>query len=860
MNGNGHHANAPQALVIDARPKTYSIDVRVFVASIMATMVVAFGSGLMMGPTDARLAVPVLSFLGIELPELVEAPPAAIKSEPIVGAMSTQSLMPSNLQAKNSNSKSATYMIGEVSADGAILVHKEGDDAAGEVMIKQAKRTKTEHVATLGYKIRETHFNIDTPVLEGTGDVPHEREITYDSINKENDGNIRDQTMPSGQHLLVDMKNLEADFLNSESRLARAMQDSVIAGGLTMLSYHCHSLHPAGVSCVGVLLESHISFHTWPDEGVITLDMFTTSEKPLLPVLPSIKELFGIPRVNAETGEKEEVVTVWSHELRGFRTEDARKVHHLDGNSDISKHVTSPLEVVYKEHILHTQTEFSRIDIWDVKERDDTPSYEDGLRLGLAPQDPRWFSYEDKSPCRLLFLDGVLHMDNETDRVFHEALVQPAMFAHPSPRSVGILGGGDGGSLREVLKHKSVTDVTMVELDEKVVSVSKEYMPEISDCSDIVGSTPSCFDDDRLNLVFTDAFAYVKDKVGSKEANGKFDVLVADVNQPENQIEYTDADTVDALVESLSPLGVLVINAGEAPLIVDPRADKGMQPKREAFTKLLEAHPKIASIFVYEDAESGYAAPVAFLVACRDSSCRKRWYGQTDEINYQVFDRLQAMKSKKPALIQFDGATQRSYQIPPRAWETVYCRREPEPFECTYRGLDMTKQLFEYYPSNEDESAFVIRESKEGAEDDAAVYATVDIPEGSYIMPTHLAASLEISEDSAKDSNATAHLEGTGEADVLTDFVDYIDENGHSARDGSGKIYVEIGGSSVIRESDDASEVNIRRWIPVHPDGARPKYSPVYDRHRHSFDVFLVASRDIKAGEEIVKPADLWDH
>lgn len=453
-----------------------------------------------------------------------------------------------------------------------------------------------------------------------------------------------------------------------------------------------------------------------------------------------------------------------------------------------------------------------------------------------------------------------LQMANGTDRVFHEALVHPAMFAHSSPKSVGILGGGDGGSLREVLKHKSVTDITMVELDEKVVSVSKEYMPGTSDCSDIVGSKPSCFDDDRLNLVFSDAFAYIKDKVGSKEANGKFDVLVADVNQPENQMEYTDADTVNALVESLSDFGVLVINAGKVPMIVDPRADKGMQPTREAFTKLLEAHPKIASIFVYEDAQSGYSAPVAFLVACRDSSCRKRWYGQTDEINYQVFDRLHPMKSRKPALVQFDGATQRTYQVPPRAWEIVYCRREPEPFECTYRGLDMTKELFEYYPNNEDESAFVIRESKESSEDDAAVYATVDIPEGSYIMPTHLAASLEISGDSAKDSNATAHLEGTGEADVLTDLVEYIDENGHSARDGSGKIYVEVGGSSVIQESDDSSEVNIRRWVPAHPDGARPKYSPVYDRRRHSFDVFLVASRDIKAGEEIVKPADLWDY
>lgn len=859
MNGNGHRVNAPQALIVEARPKTYSIDVRVFVATIMATMVIAFGTGLMMGPTDARLALPVLSFLGIELPE-VELP-AALKSEPIVGAMSTQSLMSSDSQARNSNSKSATYMVGEVSANGEVIINK--GEGADEVIIKQAKRTKTEHVATLGYKIRETHVNIDTPVLEGTGDVPHERDISYDRINNENGksgGNIRDQTMPSGQHLLVDMKNLDAGFLNSEERLARAMQDSVIAGGLTMLSYHCHSLHPAGVSCVGVLLESHISFHTWPDEGVITLDMFTTSEKPLLPVLPSIKELFGIPRVNAETGEKEEVVTVWSHELRGFRTEDARKVHHLDGNSDISKYVTSPLEVVYKEHVLNMKTEYSRIDIWDVKERDETPGYEDGLRLGLAPQDPRWFSNEYASPSRLLFLDGVLHMDNQTDRVFHETLVHPAMFAHPSPKSVGILGGGDGGSLREVLKHKSVTDVTMVELDEKVVSVSKEYLPTISNCSDIIGSKSNCFDDNRLSLVFSDAFAYVKENFGAKGSNGKFDVLIADLNQPENQDEYTDADTVNAIVDSLTPMGVLAIFAGDAPMIVDPRADKGMHRKREALTKLLEANPKIASIFVYEDAQAGYADPKAFLVACRDASCRKQWYGQVDEINYRVYDRLQPMKSKKPALIQFDGATQRSYQVPPRAWESIYCRREPEPFECAYRGLDMTKELFEYYPGNEEGSAFVIRESNEGAEDDAAVYATVDIPEGSYIMPSHLAASLEVSEDSAKESNGTAHTEGVGEADVLTDFVGYIYEHGHAARDGSGKIYVEIGGSQVMRESKDASEVNIRRWVPAHPDGGRPKYSPVYDRHRHSFDVFLVASRDIKAGEEIVKPEGLWDY
>ena len=171
-----------------------------------------------------------------------------------------------------------------------------------------------------------------------------------------------------------------------------------------MLSYHCHSLHPAGVSCVGVLLESHISFHTWPDEGVITLDMFTTSEKPLLPALPAIEELFGVPRYNSE-GVKETPVTIWSHELRGFRTEDERKRHYLDDESDLSNWVLSPLEVVEKKQLAGRITaKGQRVDVWDAKEREDMPSYADGLKGGWAVDDPRWLSNEHASPQRMLFI------------------------------------------------------------------------------------------------------------------------------------------------------------------------------------------------------------------------------------------------------------------------------------------------------------------------------------------------------------------------------------------------------------------------------------------------------------------------
>ncbi|EED96723.1 predicted protein, partial [Thalassiosira pseudonana CCMP1335] len=66
-----------------------------------------------------------------------------------------------------------------------------------------------------------------------------------------------------GQHLLIDIKDVDSSFLNSEERVATAMIELINESKLTLLSYHCHSLVPIGVSCAGVLLESHVAFHTW---------------------------------------------------------------------------------------------------------------------------------------------------------------------------------------------------------------------------------------------------------------------------------------------------------------------------------------------------------------------------------------------------------------------------------------------------------------------------------------------------------------------------------------------------------------------------------------------------------------------
>ena len=145
---------------------------------------------------------------------------------------------------------------------------------------------------------------------------------TMDEFAADAQANADDEEehLPAGQHLLVDIKNVDANFLNSESRLAQAMVDVVAESELTLLSYHCHSLQPLGVSCVGVLLESHVSFHTWPTEGVITLDLFTCGSKPLVPTMPLIENKFAVPIEPEYDGEAiEQPVVLWSHKLRGFR-------------------------------------------------------------------------------------------------------------------------------------------------------------------------------------------------------------------------------------------------------------------------------------------------------------------------------------------------------------------------------------------------------------------------------------------------------------------------------------------------------------------------------------------------------------
>ena len=189
---------------------------------------------------------------------------------------------------------------------------------------------------------------------------------------------------PAGQHLLVDINNVEADFLGSQVHLANAMIDIIAQSEFTLLSYHCRGLIPEGVSCVGILLEGHVSLDTWPSERVITLDLFTCGSKSSLPLVQVMYKLFGLPRQGGVAPEM-----VWNHKKRGFRYTEGADV--VNGLSDLDRFLGNA-ELV-KDQLFSTQIGMHKIDIYDSIESR-FRNYEESYRRSFTTDG----SYESQNP------------------------------------------------------------------------------------------------------------------------------------------------------------------------------------------------------------------------------------------------------------------------------------------------------------------------------------------------------------------------------------------------------------------------------------------------------------------------------
>jgi len=152
---------------------------------------------------------------------------------------------------------------------------------------------------------------------------------------------------------------------------------------------------------------------------------------------------------------------------------------------------------------------------------------------------------------RVVILDKKVQSAESDEFIYHETLVHPAMITHPNPRNVLILGGGEGATLREVLRHATVQKVVMVDIDEEFVRLCKKYLKKWHKGS---------FKNRKVDVLFIDAMEYMK------TTQHTFDVIVADISDPIEEgpaLKIYTEEFYNLVKKVLAPKGVFVTHATE---------------------------------------------------------------------------------------------------------------------------------------------------------------------------------------------------------------------------------------------------------------------------------------------------------
>lgn len=316
------------------------------------------------------------------------------------------------------------------------------------------------------------------------------------SYNPQNNGfSETDKRISSdAQQVLIDLKNLDSVFLDSENMVGTALLKFIEKLGINMLTYECHRrLSGKGVSCTGYSGHDFISLHTRPSLGLLSLTVFNNVPVSVVSVIQLASEIFAFPTADPKFISKEPSLT-WTLNQRGVN-----KLHWM-------KH-----EPVRPNPLREYDT--NSIGSYEI-----TSSNIDGLNFKplFAPRP------EIKNNIR----------EHRYNVVYPEALVHPAMFAHDDPKRVAVIGNGTGVVLREVLKHETVEKVVLFGPDSNFIQQSKTSSPQLSDCSNFEGSSRCCYDDARVEIISPDTLEWLleeeedDDDDDSDIFEGQFDVVI----------------------------------------------------------------------------------------------------------------------------------------------------------------------------------------------------------------------------------------------------------------------------------------------------------------------------------------------
>ncbi len=200
--------------------------------------------------------------------------------------------------------------------------------------------------------------------------------------------------------------------------------------------------------------------------------------------------------------------------------------------------------------------------------------------------------FENESVGRVMLLDDAVMLTQRDEHIYHEMLVHPAMLAHPDPRRVLVVGGGDGGTLREVVKHPEVELAVQCEIDEAVMRYSREFLP----------FTACGMDHPKSEVVVGDAIEYIRNHEQS------FDIVIVDSTDPVGFAEgLFRGPFYEDVKRALRPGGIMVQQT-ESPLYEQGWWDRIYEELHASFANV---HCYWAVIPMYPGAfwSFGFASP-----------------------------------------------------------------------------------------------------------------------------------------------------------------------------------------------------------------------------------------------------------
>jgi spermidine synthase len=390
-----------------------------------------------------------------------------------------------------------------------------------------------------------------------------------------------------GRHILVEFIGCKPEIMNDVSHIETSMVYAAKKAGATVINSTFHHFSPYGVSGVIVIQESHLAIHTWPEYGYAAVDLFTCGESvdPWIS-FDELKEKFGAKNYCALEINRGAINLLerLDFDIRELREQQKQTIdfHNKRNVWFTDRDENQALSLRYTGDILYNkETPYQRVKIIE--------TYEYG---------------------KALTIDNMFMCTEKDEFHYHEMIVHPAMLSHASAKTILVIGGGDGGAIREIFKHNEVESVDMVEIDGAVIEASKLHLPELS-CD---------FNHPKLNLTVGDGIEYVKNA-----PDKKYDIVIVDGSDPVGPAEgLFSAEFYKNCNRILTKNGLLVV--------------QGESPKFNTKT-FVELNTCLKTIFGQNNVHT-----LLFNIPTYPSGVWSIQTGSKGEINPTVFDKVKAEK------------------------------------------------------------------------------------------------------------------------------------------------------------------------------------------------------------------------